>query len=217
MYRVPGRAIPTGLTADPETWHARPIGLNRVSSPECKQVHAWARATPISRARLQGTKLGRPTIAADRKPPQVRLSFVPRDEPVEHALEDRGTGSHQISGRRAFTLSGKIPLARRFSSHDRCASVTRPTRNSAPKSSERIASHHDSTIVIPGKAPPIKPGSGVERGKFREGTATAPRSGGIITLLCKRKASSATCGRYGPMISAGSPLKRLNPSGGAFS
>jgi len=40
---VTGRAIPTGLTADQATWHARPIGLNRVSCPECKQVHAWSK------------------------------------------------------------------------------------------------------------------------------------------------------------------------------
>jgi hypothetical protein len=38
---VTGRAIPTGLTADPRTWNDRPIGLNRVSCPECKQIHAW--------------------------------------------------------------------------------------------------------------------------------------------------------------------------------
>ena len=38
---VIGRTIPTGLTADPVTWIARPIGLNRVACPECKQIHAW--------------------------------------------------------------------------------------------------------------------------------------------------------------------------------
>lgn len=45
MIRCPvtGRAVPTGLTADPATWSARPIGLNRVSCPECKQVHAWSK------------------------------------------------------------------------------------------------------------------------------------------------------------------------------
>jgi hypothetical protein len=45
MIRCPmtGRAIPTGLTADPATWHSRPIGLNRVSCPECKQAHAWSK------------------------------------------------------------------------------------------------------------------------------------------------------------------------------
>jgi hypothetical protein len=43
MIRCPmtGRSIPTGLTAEESTWHSRPIGLNRVSCPECKQVHAW--------------------------------------------------------------------------------------------------------------------------------------------------------------------------------
>jgi len=43
MIRCPvtGRAIATGLTADPRTWNDRPIGLNRVSCPECKQIHAW--------------------------------------------------------------------------------------------------------------------------------------------------------------------------------
>ena len=41
---VTGRAVPTGLTADPATWKARRIGLNRVSCPECKQVHAWDRS-----------------------------------------------------------------------------------------------------------------------------------------------------------------------------
>jgi hypothetical protein len=45
MIRCPmtGRAIPTNLTADPATWHSRPIGLNRVSCPECKQTHAWSK------------------------------------------------------------------------------------------------------------------------------------------------------------------------------
>lgn len=41
---VTGRAIPTGLTADPRTWDARPIGLNRVACPECKQMHAWSKS-----------------------------------------------------------------------------------------------------------------------------------------------------------------------------
>ena len=41
---VTGRAVPTGLAADPATWVARPIGLNRVSCPECKQVHVWSKA-----------------------------------------------------------------------------------------------------------------------------------------------------------------------------
>jgi len=46
MIRCPvtGRAIPTGLMADPATWHSRPIGLNRVSCPDCKQVHAWSKS-----------------------------------------------------------------------------------------------------------------------------------------------------------------------------
>lgn len=45
MVRCPvsGRAVPTGLTADPATWSTRVIGLNRVSCPECKQVHAWTK------------------------------------------------------------------------------------------------------------------------------------------------------------------------------
>jgi hypothetical protein len=41
---VTGRAVPTGLTADPAHWDARPLGLNRVGCPECKQVHAWSKA-----------------------------------------------------------------------------------------------------------------------------------------------------------------------------
>ncbi len=46
MIRCPatGRAIPTGLTADPARWNTRPIGLNRVSCPECKQVHACSKS-----------------------------------------------------------------------------------------------------------------------------------------------------------------------------
>lgn len=45
MIRCPvtGRAVPTGLTADPATWDIRAIGLNRVSCPDCKQVHAWSK------------------------------------------------------------------------------------------------------------------------------------------------------------------------------
>jgi len=39
-----GRAIHTGLTADPKTWKDRHIGLNRVSCPECKQIHAWSKS-----------------------------------------------------------------------------------------------------------------------------------------------------------------------------
>src|SRR5215469_455999 len=35
MIRCPvsGESIPTGLVADPKTWDARPIGINRVSCP----------------------------------------------------------------------------------------------------------------------------------------------------------------------------------------
>ena len=53
MIRCPvtGRAIPTGLTADPATWQSRPIGLNRVSCAECKQVHAWSKGD----AHLEGS------------------------------------------------------------------------------------------------------------------------------------------------------------------
>jgi hypothetical protein len=41
--KLTGRAIPTGLTADPATWGARPIGLNRVACTDCKQFHAWSK------------------------------------------------------------------------------------------------------------------------------------------------------------------------------
>jgi hypothetical protein len=46
MIRSPvtDRAIATGLTADPKTWKDRPLGLNRVSCPECKQIHAWGKS-----------------------------------------------------------------------------------------------------------------------------------------------------------------------------
>ncbi len=52
MIRCPvtGRPIATGLTADLRTWNDRPIGLNRVSCPECKQMHAWSK----SDAHLEG-------------------------------------------------------------------------------------------------------------------------------------------------------------------
>jgi hypothetical protein len=45
MIRCPvtGRGIPTGLIAYATTWHRRPIGFNRVSCPDCKQVHAWSK------------------------------------------------------------------------------------------------------------------------------------------------------------------------------
>ena len=45
MTRCPvgGEPIPTGLVADPKTWETRPIGLNRVSCPVCKQTHAWSK------------------------------------------------------------------------------------------------------------------------------------------------------------------------------
>jgi hypothetical protein len=29
--------------AEAATWHARPIGLNRVCCPACKQTHAWSK------------------------------------------------------------------------------------------------------------------------------------------------------------------------------
>ena len=46
MIRCPvtGRSIPTGLTADPSTWAARPLSPNRVPCPECKQTHVWSKA-----------------------------------------------------------------------------------------------------------------------------------------------------------------------------
>jgi hypothetical protein len=31
------------MTADPKTWPARPIGLNRALCPACKQSHAWSK------------------------------------------------------------------------------------------------------------------------------------------------------------------------------
>jgi hypothetical protein len=45
MIRCPvtGATIETGLMANPKTWNARPIGLNRVSCPVCKQSHAWSK------------------------------------------------------------------------------------------------------------------------------------------------------------------------------
>ena len=45
MIRCPvsGDPTPTGMVADPNTWDARPIGLNRVSCPVCKQTHAWSK------------------------------------------------------------------------------------------------------------------------------------------------------------------------------
>ena len=53
MIRCPvtGRGVPTGLTADPAKWDLRPIGLNRVACPECKQMHAWSKKD----AYLEGT------------------------------------------------------------------------------------------------------------------------------------------------------------------
>jgi hypothetical protein len=46
MIRCPvtGHAIPTAIMADPATWSSRPIGLNRMSCPNCKQVHAWSKS-----------------------------------------------------------------------------------------------------------------------------------------------------------------------------
>jgi hypothetical protein len=45
MIRCPirGNPVATGLVADPKTWNARPIGLNRVACPACKQSHAWSK------------------------------------------------------------------------------------------------------------------------------------------------------------------------------
>jgi hypothetical protein len=41
---VTGDAVPTGLMADPKTWEARPIDLNRVLCSACKQSHAWRKS-----------------------------------------------------------------------------------------------------------------------------------------------------------------------------
>jgi hypothetical protein len=94
--------------------------------------------------------------------------------------------NHRTMEPRARTLSGSgtIPRARRFSSQDRCASLTRPTRNSAPKSSERIASHHSPAIVIPGKALPINRGAALSGASFGKEQQPRPRSGGIIIRSC---------------------------------
>ena len=45
MIRCPvtGGPIATGLVADAKTWNTRPIGLNRVACPACKQSHAWSK------------------------------------------------------------------------------------------------------------------------------------------------------------------------------
>lgn len=45
MIRCPvtGNPIATGLVAGPNTWNARPIGLNKVACPACKQSHAWSK------------------------------------------------------------------------------------------------------------------------------------------------------------------------------
>lgn len=45
MIRCPvkGSLIATGLVADLKTWNDRPIGLNRVACPACKQSHAWSK------------------------------------------------------------------------------------------------------------------------------------------------------------------------------
>ena len=48
---VTGRAIPNGLAVDPTSWETCPIGLNRVSCPECKRVHAWSKGD----AHLEGS------------------------------------------------------------------------------------------------------------------------------------------------------------------
>jgi hypothetical protein len=45
--RVTGQAVPTGLTAEPTTWDARSIGLNRVACPDCKQFHAWSKRDAV--------------------------------------------------------------------------------------------------------------------------------------------------------------------------
>jgi hypothetical protein len=48
---VTGRAIPNGLAVDPTCWETCPIGLNQVSCPECKQLHAWSKGD----AHLEGS------------------------------------------------------------------------------------------------------------------------------------------------------------------
>jgi 4-hydroxy-3-methylbut-2-en-1-yl diphosphate synthase IspG/GcpE len=40
---ITGDTIETGLMADPQSWNARSIGLNRVACPACKQSHAWSK------------------------------------------------------------------------------------------------------------------------------------------------------------------------------
>jgi hypothetical protein len=59
---VVGRAIPTGLAADPVTWFARPIGLNRMFCPECKQIHAWSKSDAFLESPGGGPSLHRPAV-----------------------------------------------------------------------------------------------------------------------------------------------------------
>jgi hypothetical protein len=35
------RAVATGLETIPETWNERPIGMNKLTCPECRRVHVW--------------------------------------------------------------------------------------------------------------------------------------------------------------------------------
>ena len=37
------RAIPTGLETVPSAWKDRPVGINKLTCPECRQVHAWTK------------------------------------------------------------------------------------------------------------------------------------------------------------------------------
>ena len=40
---ITGEAIATGLMADPASWDARPIEVNRALCPACKQSHALSK------------------------------------------------------------------------------------------------------------------------------------------------------------------------------
>ena len=37
------RAVATGLETVPSAWTDRPVGINKLTCPECRRVHAWTK------------------------------------------------------------------------------------------------------------------------------------------------------------------------------
>jgi hypothetical protein len=47
------RAVATGLETTASAWKDRPVGINKVSCPECRRVHAWTKSDAYLEQRIR--------------------------------------------------------------------------------------------------------------------------------------------------------------------